>query len=618
MKLLELRQKTKKISRIVSILLFFLIALFALYSSFMKFSNSKISEISQQITDSIKEKYGIDVKLENIRIRFSPLITNSEIHLKKGEISHSGEKFAEINDCAASGFGSILFSDTKKISLKCGNTVFYADNYRKILNFFNKIKSEEDSGNKDAEKNGKTGKSFSFSTDAEVLFKGNSFKYEVESEISHESGRIFLQESEDEGIIEINFYPALKKALVRLDGMDLNRYREIIKNKTTLDIPEGSANAVIIANKENRTITFENDISIKNLSFFHPVIDSNPFTIPMFRFSGEIIANMDEKTVSIQDSEVSLGGIDAVFSGSYSKKSKEFSIETKSATLNKLETLIHDETFANYLFGGNLELFVAYSKKDEEEPLFSVSGNLVDPKQLSDRLDYLKGTFEYTFTNNDGTKRSIVVGESNPDFTPITLIPEHLIWAVVVSEDAGFFVHKGVDFQELDAAVKDNIKNHKMRGGSTITQQLAKNLFLNRDKTLLRKFREVLLAIELDATLSKERLLEIYLNIIEWAPGIFGISQAARYYFGKEPPELTPMESAYLASVIPGPSKYHYQFLTKNISENWYKNLVRILTIMNETGHLSAEECIRALGQTLVFREKEESLQNSNPETPNH
>ena len=596
----------KKISRIVSILLFFLIALFALYSSLIKFSDSKISEISQQITDSIKKKYGIDVKLENIRIRFSPLITNSEIHLKKGEISYSGEKFAEINDCTADGFASILFSDTKKISLKCVSTIFYADNYRKILDFFNEIKSAGTSVNKDAEKNEKTGKSFSFSTDVNVLFGGNSFKYEVDSEISHENGRIFLQESENGGTIEINLYPALKKALVRLDGMDLNHYREIIKSRTTFDVPEGGANAVIIANKENKTITFENDISVKNLSFFHPVIDSNPFTIPMFRFSGKIVANMDEKTVSIQDSEVSLGGIDALISGNYSKSSKEFSIQTKFISLNKLETLIHDETFENYLFGGNLELFATYSEKDDEEPLFSVSGNLVDPKQLSDRLDYLKGTFEYTFTNNDGTKRSIVVGESNPRFTPISLIPEHLIWAVVVSEDAGFFVHKGVDFQELDAAVKDNIKNHKMRGGSTIPQQLAKNLFLNRDKTLLRKFREVLLAIELDATLSKERLLEIYLNIIEWAPGIFGISQAAQYYFGKEPSELTPLESAYLASVIPGPSKYHYQFLTKNISENWYKNLVRILTIMNETGHLSAEECIKALGQTLIFREDKE------------
>ena len=186
------------------------------------------------------------------------------------------------------------------------------------------------------------------------------------------------------------------------------------------------------------------------------------------------------------------------------------------------------------------------------------------------------------------------------------MLPQHLVWAVVISEDAGFFLHNGIDFQELNAAVNDNIQNHRLRGGSTIPQQLAKNLFLSREKTLLRKLREVLLSIELDATLSKERLLEIYFNIVEWAPGIFGIADAAEYYFAKRPEDLTALESAYLASVIPGPSKYHYQFLTKNVSENWYKNLFRLLGIMNTTGHLSDEEYEKALYQTLIFRENEE------------
>ena len=95
----------------------------------------------------------------------------------------------------------------------------------------------------------------------------------------------------------------------------------------------------------------------------------------------------------------------------------------------------------------------------------------------------------------------------------------------------------------------------------------------------------------------------VYFNIIEWAPGIFGISQAAYYYFGKQPFELTPLESAYLASVIPGPAKYHFMFLTKNVTENWYKSLYRILNIMNETGHLSTDDYFEALKQSIVFRE---------------
>lgn len=603
----QVSAKTKKLFRLILFAAITLCAVFALYCGFIKFSDGKINEISRQVADSIKEKYGVEIGFEGMDISFSFFLMNPEISFKKIEISYSGTKFAEMRDCGISGFGSFLFSENKKIDVNCVSTHFYAGNYRKLLGFIDKFKKNDVAGTRKEPENGKIKKSFSFVTDADIFFYENRFKFLIKSDISAESGKIFLQENEDgrSGKTEITFSPASKKATIRLDGMDLSSYREIIKNKTALDIPSGSVNAIIDIEKSEGELTLKNDITVRNLSFFHPVVDSHPFTIPLFRFSGEIVGNLVEKRVSTTDANISLGGIDAIFSGSYSKSSKEFAVKTKSVSLNKLETLIHDETFENYLFGGDLELFVTYSEKDDEQPVFSVTGNLVEPKQLSDRLDYLKKTFEYTFTDNDGNKKTIVVGERNPDFTPVSLVPDHLIWAIVVSEDAGFFVHPGIDFQELDAAVKDNIKNHRMRGGSTIPQQLAKNLFLSRDKTLLRKFREVLLAIELDATLSKERILEIYLNIIEWAPGIFGISQAARYYFGKDPLELNPLESAYLASVIPGPSKYHYQFLTKNISENWYKSLFRILGIMNETGHLSQSEYFDALDQTLVFRENE-------------
>ncbi|MBP5202970.1 transglycosylase domain-containing protein, partial [bacterium] len=381
---------------------------------------------------------------------------------------------------------------------------------------------------------------------------------------------------------------------------------EIIKNKTSFDVSAGKISSFSEISEEKGKFLLKNDMTIHDLTFFHPLIDSQPFKLPLFRFKGEVTFDRNEKSAATKDAELSLGGINAVFSAIYSKDSKNFSIKTESANLNKLETLIHDEEFEGYLFGGTLELLAEYSQEGDEPPVFSIEGNLIDPKQLSERMDYLKLPFEYIWTNEDGSTRKIFVGERNFDFTPISLIPDHLIWAVVVSEDAGFFVHKGVDFQELDAAVKDNIKKHKLRGGSTITQQLAKNLFLNRDKTLLRKFREVLLAIELDATLSKERLLEIYFNIIEWAPGIFGISQASYYYFGKQPYQLTPIESAYLASVIPGPAKYHYMFLSKNVTENWYKSLYRILNIMNETGHLSTDDYFDSIQQPIVFREPEE------------
>ena len=603
-------KETKKTFRKIPVIILLVVMSFILFIVSGRTAASKIYEKSHQIFDSIEEKYGIKINAGILKFHFPTITKNAEITFEKIKISYSGQSLAEMDDCSVTGFSSFLLSDTKKIDVKCLKTSLYADNKLKILKTLSKFSKQSISEEKNNQKEKRAGKSAAFTTALTIFSGSNRFEYTLESEISPESGKIYLQENNknsENGKAEITFFPGMQKAAIRLDGIDLSAYREMIKKRTSFDIPEGRTDALINVKKENGTVVLQNDITVRNLSFFHPVIDSLPFNVPLFRFSGEISVNLEEKAASTHEAKISLGGIDVSFSGSYSRSSKEFALKTDSVSLNKLETLIHDGTFENYLFGGNLELFVEYSEKDGEQPVFSVTGNLVEPKQLSDRFDYLKRGFEYTFQNNEGKKRTIFVGEANPSFTPVSLIPDHLIWAVVVSEDAGFFIHKGIDFQELDAAVKDNIKNHKMRGGSTITQQLAKNLFLNRDKTLMRKFREVLLSIELDATLSKERLLEIYLNIIEWAPGIFGSSQAADYYFGKTPLELTPLESAYLASVIPGPAKYHYQFLTKNISENWYKSLFRILGIMNMTGHLSTDEYEKALDQTLTFRENEES-----------
>jgi len=174
--------------------------------------------------------------------------------------------------------------------------------------------------------------------------------------------------------------------------------------------------------------------------------------------------------------------------------------------------------------------------------------------------------------------------------------------AVLASEDAGFFGHNGIDFKELENALNENIGGRLIwRGGSTITQQVAKNLFLSREKTLLRKFREMLIALELEATISKNRILEIYLNGIEWGPGIFGIGNAARYYFGKNVESLTPSEAVYLAMIIPNPCRYHVFFRKNQMPEDWSKRMSEMLERMKHFGYISESQLKASLGEKLVF-----------------
>jgi monofunctional biosynthetic peptidoglycan transglycosylase len=133
-------------------------------------------------------------------------------------------------------------------------------------------------------------------------------------------------------------------------------------------------------------------------------------------------------------------------------------------------------------------------------------------------------------------------------------ISPSLVRAVIVTEDGKFWQHEGVDFEQLKESMETNLERMEFaRGASTITQQLAKNLYLSPSKNPVRKLRELLIARRLEAELSKQRILELYLNVIEWGNGIYGAEAAARTYFGKSASELTLQESAALAGAIFSP-----------------------------------------------------------------
>ena len=133
-------------------------------------------------------------------------------------------------------------------------------------------------------------------------------------------------------------------------------------------------------------------------------------------------------------------------------------------------------------------------------------------------------------------------------------ISPQLVRAVLVTEDSAFWKHDGLDYQQIKESMEVNLERGEFaRGASTITQQLAKNLYLSPSKNPLRKLRELIIARRLEAELPKQRILEIYLNVIEWGNGIYGAEAAARTYFGKSASQLSSSESALLAAAIANP-----------------------------------------------------------------
>jgi monofunctional glycosyltransferase len=195
-----------------------------------------------------------------------------------------------------------------------------------------------------------------------------------------------------------------------------------------------------------------------------------------------------------------------------------------------------------------------------------------------------------------GEYHPFVVGPKNRTWTPSGRIPAEMKWAVILAEDSNFYRHEGFDVKAIKNAIKYDLEKKSLkRGASTITQQTAKNLFLSREKSITRKLKEIYLAYRMEQELTKGRIIEFYLNVVELGPMVYGIGHGAQYYFGKPAAAMTPRECAFLAAMLPGP----------RLAYNPYKNLGKvlkrsdmILRLLRQKGVLGEAEYQAALAQS--------------------
>lgn len=174
--------------------------------------------------------------------------------------------------------------------------------------------------------------------------------------------------------------------------------------------------------------------------------------------------------------------------------------------------------------------------------------------------------------------------------------------AIVLSEDWAFWQHNGFDWNQMIEAFETNLKQGRFaRGGSTITQQVVKNVYLSNEKTIARKIKEAILTMRVERHLNKKRILEIYLNIAEMGPGIYGIGPASRLYFQKHPSQLTAKEGAYLAMLLPSPKKYSVSFRKKELTPYARGTMKSILAKLMATNRLSQDDYRLALATPLSF-----------------
>ncbi|HTK18329.1 MAG TPA: biosynthetic peptidoglycan transglycosylase, partial [Mucilaginibacter sp.] len=314
--------------------------------------------------------------------------------------------------------------------------------------------------------------------------------------------------------------------------------------------------------------------SVKNLLINHPALSSSDIIVP----DGSIDANVfiGKNYVSLDSS--SLIRIKKIAVKTYLKYQlypiKMYSVKVNSDWMNAQDVF---DSFPHGMFDSfdgiqvtgkvkyHLHVFLDSSNPDQvqfESALAKDNLNIV--KYGKTDLGRLNRPFVYTPYEKGKPMPSRIIGPQNPDYTPLQDVSPNLKYAVMTSEDPSFYTNHGFVEESIRRSIATDIKQKKFkRGGSTISMQLIKNAFLSREKTLSRKIEEILIVwmIENNNVMSKDRMLEVYFNIVEWGRNIYGIGEASRYYFGKSPSNLTLGEGIYLASILPHPKTGLYSFL---------------------------------------------------------
>jgi len=195
---------------------------------------------------------------------------------------------------------------------------------------------------------------------------------------------------------------------------------------------------------------------------------------------------------------------------------------------------------------------------------------------------------------------------NSKNYVPLRQISPYLQKTIILTEDSNFWNHKGFDWDAIEKNARAGWETGVFkRGGSTITQQLAKNMFLNKDRTFIRKGLEAVITDRIEKNLSKKEILERYLNIVEFGKDIYGVKAASQYYFKKKPADLNVVESAFLAMVLPNPVKYSKSYYRKELTPFARNRLSRIIEDLYRYNRISQEEYESAISQVAYFFQPE-------------
>ena len=385
--------------------------------------------------------------------------------------------------------------------------------------------------------------------------------------------------------------------------------------KGLFDVGKGtvSGKGQLVLSAAGDAITFDGQIALRSLSVKQPRLSAEPLRGIDFAVSARGLLD-DGGKLRVDDAQLDMGALHVRTHGTVEETRDHFGLSLAVDMAPAACQALLDSTPQGLLpLVRSARLTGTFGATSRVVFDTRTIDKLVLEYQVDDRCrmaevprdlarDRFTSSFTYRTYHPDGTAGDTTTGPGTSAWTDLDNISPFMIAAVLTTEDGGFYRHHGFNHHAIRSSGAANLKARRfVRGASTITMQLTKNLFLSREKTLSRKIEEVILTDYLEQEFRKDDMMELYLNVIEFGPDVYGVTRAADYYFGRKPEELNLPECFFLASIMPSPIRYGRLRDKGQVSEGWMRHLHTLMEIAAKNGKVSRAELAEGLAQSIVF-----------------
>jgi hypothetical protein len=381
------------------------------------------------------------------------------------------------------------------------------------------------------------------------------------------------------------------------------------------DVAHGmlSGKGKLVLAADGASITFDGELALRGVAWNQPRIAPEPMKNLSFGTAARGVLEANGK-LRIDDAQLDMGALHVKAHGTVDESADHFALSLgvdvapagcqallESAPQGLMPTV--EAMRMSGTFGASFQ--VAFDTRAIDKMLLDYKVDdacrvLEVPRALM--RERFTTSFAYRTYHPDAKPFETSTGPGTPSWTALENISPFMVAAVLTTEDGAFYKHHGFNHAAIRGSVQANLKAKRfVRGASTITMQLAKNLFLTRSKNLSRKLEEVILTDYLEQAFQKDEMMELYLNVVEFGPDVYGITKAAEHYFGRKPEELELAECFFLATLLPSPLRLGKLRDRGQVPEAWMAHLRRLMEIAGKNGKVSRAELAEGLERAVVF-----------------